>query len=100
MTNVPGPEYPPMLVPRDVAYERLIALARDARHNHVRVNPASDLGMDVCRCCLETQPSPHVLAPTLGGHERAQAVVGPAASCWRFAAGHIPPYGSDGVRAS
>jgi hypothetical protein len=43
LTNVPDPECPPMLVPRDVAYERLIALARDARHNDVRVNPASDL---------------------------------------------------------
>ncbi len=43
LTNVPDPECPPMLVPRDVAYEWLIALARDARHNDVRVNPASDL---------------------------------------------------------
>jgi hypothetical protein len=43
VTNVPDPEYPPMLIPRDVAYERLIALARDARRNDVRVNPASDL---------------------------------------------------------
>jgi hypothetical protein len=43
MTHVPDPEYPPILVPRDFVYERLIALARDARHNDVRVNPASDL---------------------------------------------------------
>jgi hypothetical protein len=28
MTNVNDPEYPPIMVPRDVAYERLIALAR------------------------------------------------------------------------
>lgn len=44
MTNVNDPEYPPMIVPRDVAYERLIALATDARRNDQRVNPASDLG--------------------------------------------------------
>lgn len=43
MTNVADPEYPTMLVPRDVAYERLIALAKDARSNDLRVNPASDL---------------------------------------------------------
>jgi hypothetical protein len=43
LAELPDPECPPMLVPRDVAYERLIALARDARHNDVRVNPASDL---------------------------------------------------------
>jgi hypothetical protein len=43
MTNANDPEYPPMIVPRDVAYERLIALARNARRNDQRVNPASDL---------------------------------------------------------
>jgi hypothetical protein len=43
MTNVNDPEYPPLIVPRDVAYERLIALARDARRNDLRINPASEL---------------------------------------------------------
>jgi hypothetical protein len=43
MTNVTDPEYPTMLVPRDTTYERLIALARDARNNDLRVNPAADL---------------------------------------------------------
>jgi len=43
MTNVNDPEYPPMMVPRDVAYERLIALAREARRSDLRINPTSEL---------------------------------------------------------
>jgi hypothetical protein len=43
VTNVTTPDYPPVILPRDVAYERLVALAKDARHNDMRVNPASDL---------------------------------------------------------
>jgi hypothetical protein len=42
-TNANDPENPPLIVPRDFAYERLIALARDARRNDHRANPASDL---------------------------------------------------------
>jgi len=38
------PESTPLLsVPRDVAYERLIALARNARRNDLRAYPASDV---------------------------------------------------------
>src|SRR5258705_8830561 len=37
------PESPLLLsVPRDVAFERLIALARDARRNDLQATPASD----------------------------------------------------------
>jgi hypothetical protein len=43
MTNVSDPEYPPMIILRDVTYERLIALARDARRNDQQANPAADL---------------------------------------------------------
>lgn len=39
----PGdPEYAPLPVPRDVAYERLIALAKEARQQDVRIDPMSD----------------------------------------------------------
>jgi len=41
--NGTDPESPPLLsVTRDVAYERLIALARDARQKDLQANPASD----------------------------------------------------------
>jgi hypothetical protein len=39
-TYVAGPE---LLVPRDTAYERLCAIAKNAYHNDLRVNPASAL---------------------------------------------------------
>lgn len=36
------PEFPPMPVPRDLAYERLIALAKEARRDDLRVDSMSD----------------------------------------------------------
>jgi hypothetical protein len=42
--NGTDPDSPPLMpAPRDVAYERLIALVRDARRNDLRVNPSSDV---------------------------------------------------------
>jgi hypothetical protein len=38
-----APEFPAVLVPRDLAYERLCTLAKAAHHNDLRVNPASAL---------------------------------------------------------
>jgi len=36
------PESPPIPIPRDLAYERLIALAKEAREHDVRVDSLSD----------------------------------------------------------
>ena len=42
LTTSSGPEFPPLPVPRHLAYERLIALAKEARQHDVRVDSMSD----------------------------------------------------------
>jgi hypothetical protein len=42
LTASATPEFPPRPVPRDLAYERLIALAKEAREHDVRVDSLSD----------------------------------------------------------
>ena len=42
LTASGDPESPPIPIPKDLAYERLIALAKEARQHDVRVDPMSD----------------------------------------------------------
>ena len=42
LTASSDPEFPPLPVPRDLAYERLIALAKEARQHDIRFDPMSD----------------------------------------------------------
>jgi hypothetical protein len=42
VTASSDPEFPLLPVPRDLAYERLIALAKEARQHDVRVDSMSD----------------------------------------------------------
>jgi len=77
---IPGPETPdPPLVPRDVNYERLCALAKTAYLSDRQINPAS-LDWEFA------QPSPYVGPPTTGRCGIPQTAVGRHSSGNRFSA--------------
>jgi len=86
----PDAEFPAVLLPRDTAYERLCALAKAAHHIDLRLNPASAIDWEFAAAVSKL----NVLAPGLGGRERAQAVVGRLASPCCFVAIRILGRGS------